>query len=64
MMLSAVGGGYLDRRLGTNYWTLIGLVLGVTVGLMHLLQMTKTKGAGKRKATGKNKDTTGGSASQ
>jgi hypothetical protein len=51
MVLPAVGGGFLDQRLGTKYWTLIGLVLGVTVGLMHLLQMTKPKGSGKNKDT-------------
>jgi F0F1-type ATP synthase assembly protein I len=62
MMLPAVGGGYLDRRLGTSYWTLIGLVLGMTVGLMHLLQMTKFKAADKHRASGKNKDTSSGSA--
>jgi len=43
MFLPAVGGGYLDRRLGTNYWALLGLVMGVTVGIWHLLLMTRTK---------------------
>ena len=43
MFLPAVAGGWLDRQLGTNYWALIGVVLGVTVGLWHLLQMTKVK---------------------
>lgn len=42
MVLPAVGGGYLDRRLGTNYWALVGVVLGVIVGLWHLLQLTKS----------------------
>jgi F0F1-type ATP synthase assembly protein I len=43
MFLPAVAGGYVDRRFGTNYWALIGVVVGMTVGLWHLLQMTKVK---------------------
>ena len=43
MVLPAIGGGYLDQRLGTKYWALAGLVLGFTVGMWHLLQMTKVK---------------------
>jgi len=46
MVLPAVGGGYLDQRLGTKYWTLIGLVLGFVVGMWHLLVMTKVKTPG------------------
>ena len=42
MFLPAVGGGYLDRRWGTNYWALVGLVVGFVVGLWHLLQMTRS----------------------
>ena len=42
MVLPAVGGGYLDQRLGTSYWTIVGLVFGVVFGLWHLLQMTKS----------------------
>ena len=41
MFLPAVGGGYLDRRWGTNYGALVGLVVGFVVGLWHLLQMTR-----------------------
>ena len=43
MVLPTVGGAYLDSRLGTNYWALIGVVLGMVVGIWHLLQMTKKK---------------------
>jgi hypothetical protein len=43
MALPAIGGGYLDRRWGTNYWALVGVVVGVTVGMWHLLQMTRPK---------------------
>jgi uncharacterized protein YqgC (DUF456 family) len=41
MALPGIGGGYLDRRWGTSYWALIGVVLGLVVGMWHLLQMTK-----------------------
>ena len=40
MALPAIGGGYLDQRLGTNYWALVGIVVGVVGGMSHLLQMT------------------------
>lgn len=43
MFLPAVGGAYLDRRWGTNFWALVGLVLGVTVGMWHLLRMTQPR---------------------
>lgn len=54
MMLPAVGGGYLDRRFGTNYWALVGVVLGFVVGMWHLLQMTRSanRRAGKSKGEG------------
>ena len=63
MFLPAVAGGWLDRRLGTNHWALIGVVLGVTVGLWHLLQMTKVKPKAKHKRADDETDgkgTTGG----
>jgi F0F1-type ATP synthase assembly protein I len=44
MALPAIGGGYLDRRFGTSFWALVGLVLGVVVGIWHLLQMTGVAG--------------------
>lgn len=44
MALPTVGGAYLDRRWGTQYWALVGLILGVTVGLWHLLQLTRNSG--------------------
>ena len=54
MVLPVIGGGYLDKYLGTGYWAIVGLVVGVVVGFWHLLQMTKapppkqdrTKGGG------------------
>jgi F0F1-type ATP synthase assembly protein I len=47
MALPAIGGGYLDRHFGTTYWALVGVILGVTVGMWHLLQMTRPKVGGK-----------------
>ena len=40
MALPAIIGGYADRRLGTGYWALVGLVFGFVAGLWHLLRMT------------------------
>ena len=41
MIVPAIGGRYLDHYLGTQYWTVVGLVIGVVFGFWHLLQMTK-----------------------
>jgi len=43
MFLPAVGGRYLDQHFRTNYWALVGLALGMTVGMWHLLRMTQSK---------------------
>jgi Putative F0F1-ATPase subunit Ca2+/Mg2+ transporter len=42
MVLPAVGGEYLDTRLGTKYWVLIGLGCGVVAGMVHLLRITRS----------------------
>jgi hypothetical protein len=57
MALPAIGGGYLDHKLGTTYWALVGVILGVVLGMWHLLQMTRPKdqkrdGADSEKSTG------------
>jgi F0F1-type ATP synthase assembly protein I len=46
MVLPALGGVYLDKRMGTSYWALIGLVVGFVAGMWHLLQMTRGPGSG------------------
>jgi uncharacterized protein YqgC (DUF456 family) len=43
MVLPAIGGAWLDKRFGTQYWALVGVVLGMVVGMWHLLQMTRPK---------------------
>jgi len=43
MVLPGIGGRYLDQRFGTQHWALVGLVVGFSVGMWHLLQMTKVK---------------------
>lgn len=48
MFLPAIGGRYLDGRFGTQYWVLVGLVLGFVVGMWHLLQMTRATDRGGR----------------
>jgi hypothetical protein len=34
-------GLWLDDRFGTRYWALVGLVLGLTSGILHFTQATK-----------------------
>ncbi len=60
MVLPAIGGAYLDKRIGTTYWALIGVALGMVVGMWHLLQMTRKKDGG----SGSGKRTRGGSSRQ
>jgi hypothetical protein len=49
MALPAIGGHELDRWLGTGQVCLaIGLVLGFTVGLWHLVQLTKPDNSRRR----------------
>jgi hypothetical protein len=36
MVLPIWGGGKLDERLGTQYWALIGLVVGLAIGMWQI----------------------------
>jgi F0F1-type ATP synthase assembly protein I len=58
MVLPAAAGGYLDQRLGTSYWALVGVVIGFVVGMWHLLQMTRVKprGAGQNRGNAGSSD--------
>ncbi len=60
MILPAVGGRYLDLRWDTNYWVLIGLAFGGTVGFWHLLKMTRPRRS--QQLPGEQKDSASGSA--
>jgi hypothetical protein len=46
MVLPGVAGQWLDRRWGTKFLGLIGFGLGLTVGISHLLAMTRAKSGG------------------
>jgi hypothetical protein len=43
MVLPGLAGQWLDRRLGTRYLVLMGFVFGLSLGLWHLVQVTKPK---------------------
>ena len=52
MVLPTLGGRWLDERRGTNYWALIGLVLGLTIGMWQLLQIAGGKKRGPTDSSG------------
>ncbi len=41
MVVPAVAGTWLDRHFGTQFLGLLGLILGVSLGLWHLLRLTQ-----------------------
>jgi hypothetical protein len=57
MVVPGVLGSWLDRRWGTSYLTLVGLAIGVSVGIWHLLVLTKTEnGPGSKQPKSENSD--------
>ena len=46
MVLPGLGGGWLDRQLGTGYWTVIGFVFGFASGFTALILLVKRDGGG------------------
>jgi F0F1-type ATP synthase assembly protein I len=46
MVLPGIGGGWLDRRFGTGYWTVIGFVFGFASGFTALILLVKRDGGG------------------
>lgn len=46
MVLPGLAGQWLDRRWGLKFLGLIGFGLGLTVGISHLLAMTRARSAG------------------
>ena len=53
MVLPTIAGRYLDRYLGTSYWVVIGLIVGLAVGFWHLMQMTRSPPDERRPPQGK-----------
>lgn len=41
MVVPVIIGSWLDRKLGTQFLTILGIALGVPLGLWHLIKMTK-----------------------
>ena len=41
MVLPGLAGTWLDRKLGTGFLTLAGFALGISLGLYHLIVITK-----------------------
>ena len=56
MVLPGLVGQWLDHRWGTKFLTLVGFALGLTVGIWHLIAMTrpKTGGDGKDQSSDNN----------
>jgi hypothetical protein len=46
MVLPGLAGQWLDQRWGTKFIGLLGFALGLTVGIWHLLAMTRSRNAG------------------
>ena len=49
MVLPGLAGQWLDNRWGTSFLTLVGFALGLTVGIWHLIVMTRPKTGGSDK---------------
>jgi hypothetical protein len=43
MVLPGLAGGWLDNRWGTGFLALLGFALGLTVGIWHLIVMTRPR---------------------
>ena len=48
MVLPAALGSWADDRWGTDFLALLGLAVGVSVGIWHLVQMTKRQNQQRR----------------
>ena len=46
MVLPGLAGQWLDQRWGTKFIGLLGFALGLTVGIWHLLAMTRARNPG------------------
>ena len=52
MVLPMIGGRWLDGKLGTTYWSPIGLVVGLAVGTWQIANIAAA--ANRRNASNKN----------
>ena len=43
MVLPGLGGQWLDERWGSKYLALVGFAIGITLGIWHLLVMTRKR---------------------
>jgi len=54
MVLPGLGGQWLDQTLGTLVlFTLLGFALGMTLGIWHLIRMTKSDEEASSSSSGK-----------
>jgi cellobiose-specific phosphotransferase system component IIC len=57
MVVPGIIGAWMDRRWGTNFITLIGLACGVSVGIWHLLVLTRSEnGTGSKRPNSEKTD--------
>jgi hypothetical protein len=63
MVLFGVGGHWLDQRWGTRFLTPLGFVLGVSLGLYHLLVMTGALHSPKKQARSSQQEADGNGGS-
>ncbi len=43
MVLPGLAGQWLDKRIGTSCFALAGFAVGITLGIWHLLVMTRAR---------------------
>jgi hypothetical protein len=53
MTLPGLAGQWLDKRLGTSFFDLLGLGMGFVIGMLQLLVMTGVLGKGRGRSDGK-----------
>jgi hypothetical protein len=58
MVLPGIAGDWLDKRWGTSFLALVGFGLGITLGMWHLLVISKasTRRDSKHRESGSAKD--------
>jgi hypothetical protein len=52
MVLPGLGGQWLDGKLDTGYLGLLGFAFGVTLGVWHLIWMTRPRNQSPRRSDG------------